>query len=345
MTGVTACSDSSATGTLPDPFQPPKVICPAAPAPVTSPNGQPVTVSYGAPDAKDGTPPVSINCTPANNAAFPVGTTTVTCTATDAESRTDSCGFMVVVKAGPKLSVTRFMAFGDSITAGENGAASLALSVPGRPVPHVILPGPETYPGVLQTELQARYTAQAPTVDNNGQPGEAAANASSRFRAVLSARPYDVVILMEGSNDLGTPASASAGIAGLNTMLQIASASGLRAFLATIPPMNPSGVNGHDAALVPPFNDQVRALAAADHVQLVDIYSVLNASLTQYIGPDGEHPTVAGYAKIADTFFTAIQSTFEVSSSVTTTAAQRATTGVRPPAAPVSAKTPPRRPR
>jgi hypothetical protein len=48
-------------------------------------------------------------------------------------------------------------------------------------------------------------------------------------------------------------------------------------------------------------------------VTLVDVYQAFNGNLA-LIGPDGLHPAADGYAKIADTFFTAIKSTLETAS-------------------------------
>src|SRR5439155_59652 len=47
--------------------------------------------------ASDNCPGSSILCSPASGSLFPVGTTTVNCTATDAHSHTDVCSFTVTV--------------------------------------------------------------------------------------------------------------------------------------------------------------------------------------------------------------------------------------------------------
>jgi hypothetical protein len=43
----------------------------------------------------------------------------------------------------------------------------------------------------------------------------------------------------------------------------------------------------------------------------------MNGDVNSYIGPDGLHPTAAGYEKIADTFFTAIEQTLEIKPTMT----------------------------
>jgi lysophospholipase L1-like esterase len=185
---------------------------------------------------------------------------------------------------------------------------------------------------VLQQELRVRYTLQAPSVDNAGKPGEAAMDSTTvnRFSTVLSG--HDVVLLMEGSNDVTDRDSRllSTSIANLRQMLRTAKGRGLRPYLATIPPQNPNGFRGaFGAGLVPAFDDQVRSLAASENVPLVDVYQTLNADIGKFIGPDGLHPSIAGYAKIADLFFASITQTLEAPVPATI-GAPRSMTGTPP---------------
>ncbi|MCC6742758.1 MAG: HYR domain-containing protein, partial [Acidobacteria bacterium] len=77
--------------------QAPALTCPAnVSAPATS--GQcSASVSYTVPVASDNCPGATVTCVPASGSTFPVGTTTVTCTATDASSNSNSCSFTVTV--------------------------------------------------------------------------------------------------------------------------------------------------------------------------------------------------------------------------------------------------------
>ena len=52
-------------------------------------------VNYTTPTASDNCPGATVACSPASGSSFPVGTTTVTCTATDASNLTGSCTFTV----------------------------------------------------------------------------------------------------------------------------------------------------------------------------------------------------------------------------------------------------------
>jgi len=60
----------------------------------TCPGGAKATY---APVASDNCPGVTFACSPASGSTFPVGTTTVTCTATDTSNNTAQCSFTVTV--------------------------------------------------------------------------------------------------------------------------------------------------------------------------------------------------------------------------------------------------------
>ena len=297
-------------------FVSPRAFCPAA-VTLPSPSGLPAVVSYGTPTSTGGTPPTTVSCSPASGSTFPVGATTVTCTATDQVGRTDACAFSVMVAAPPRLSVTRFLAFGDSITWGEDGRNSvMSLGTLGALRPRVQFPAPDTYPGALQASLAARYTAQSPQVFNAGKQGEAVTDPATfpRFVGFTSSRAYDVVLLMEGANDLGGTDTAAI-VAGLGRMVDDAKSRNLKVFLATLPPQNPDGFDpaerGVQYQAVGPFNDQLKSLAVSKDVLLVDVNRAFNGDLT-LIGSDGLHPTAAGYHLIADTFLASIRQTLEL---------------------------------
>jgi lysophospholipase L1-like esterase len=295
-------------------FDSPKVFCPA-PISRLSPSGQPAAISYGAPTVTGGTPPTTASCSPVSGTTFPIGVTNVTCTATDQVQRTNSCTFTVTITAPPRLSATRFLAFGDSITWGEDGRDfATSLSVP-TIRPRVQFPAPNTYPGALQGLLAARYTAQTPQVQNAGSPGEMVTDSRTfpRFVGLTSSGAYDVVLLMEGANDLSRHDIPGV-INGLARMVDDAKSRQMRVFLATIPPENPLGFNpdrGVEAAQVPPLNDQIRVLAISKNVPLVDVYQAFGGDLS-LLGNDGLHPTAAGYHVIADAFFASIRQTLEL---------------------------------
>src|SRR5262245_36697433 len=318
-----------ACGSSPGPISPsaagPKILCPAAPVPAPASSTTGLAVSYGAASVNGGAPSVKTSCAPASGSTFPVGTTTVVCTATDAQSRSDSCSFPIVVEPYvapkiPTIAATSFVAFGDSITWGEDGvppvvcgsntndlAIRLQLIHPSN---RVTSPGP--YPAVLETSLKNRYVNQSNqiVVDNAGKPGEATygdgtTSAVSRFHAVISGlsrlgTPTKGVLLMEGTNDIfygNDDSKIAPAVANLGVMIDDAKSRGLRVLVATIPPMVPGGVRACGNHEVVPLNDGIRALAAQKGVALVDVYTGLGPSYQQYIGSDGVHPNQAGYIK------------------------------------------------
>jgi lysophospholipase L1-like esterase len=323
---IAACASPSKPTQVPVPApatpDPPKITCPAAQT-GQSLDGGATAITFTAPSVLNGQTPVTTICSPAAGSPFTIGQATVTCTATDALQRRDSCSFVVTVLTPPRLSTTAFLAFGDSITAGEDGQNSTAPSqsaMSARFHPSVLFPVGQRYPAELQAQLTARYKTQSPTVDNQGSAGEAASDPATvrRFAALTSTRRYSVALIMEGSNDLYDRDDRifPRAIDGLRSMIRDAKGRGLRPYLATIPPMNPSACvpvcRGLPWSLVSGFNDSVRTLATTEGVTLVDVYQGFGGNLA-LVGPDGLHPSAEGYARIADLFFTTIKQTLETS--------------------------------
>jgi lysophospholipase L1-like esterase len=316
-----------------------------------------VTVTYPSPVVSGGQPSVTVACSPASGAAFSIGSTAVTCTATDAAQRVASCQFNVVVTRAPRLSMTQFVAFGDSITWGEDGedfcdttvtAQNVPYETAGQWHPHLQFELSKQYPNVLQQELRNRYPAQSPTdvatVANRGCPGEQAGGvcpptgqkAVDRFRTLVTSGSYQAVLLMEGANDINPdPTVTTAGLTGLQTMIRLAKTSRVRPFLATIPPEIAGRFYKVDPDAVRSFNARVRSLAVLESVTLVDVEVAFGASAGQLISCDGLHPNALGYQKIADTFFEILRATLEVSTSITspTSAPFSAPPMTAPPAA------------
>ena len=78
--------------------QPPTITCPAPVTTVaaqTCPLSTSTVVTFPAPTASDNCPGVVTVCNPPSGSTFPIGTTTVTCTATDASGNTATCSFTV----------------------------------------------------------------------------------------------------------------------------------------------------------------------------------------------------------------------------------------------------------
>jgi lysophospholipase L1-like esterase len=261
-------------------------------------------VVYEPPQVVAGEPPVRTTCTPPSGSTFQLGTTTVACNTRDSVGRTSTCSFTVTVGTPPHLSATSFMAFGNSITEGKNGSG-------------VIVDDP--YPEILQQMLAARYVTQSITVANRGLGGEQTGTGSDRIKSELAALHPEVVLLEEGVNDLlaGDPTRIGPMIEALADIVHKSKASGATVFLATLLPTRPGSPRGDGPApLIPEANRQIRALASAEHVPLVDLYLGVNGSTEPYIDIDGLHPNQVGYQKMAQVFFDSIRGTLEMPTGV-----------------------------
>jgi lysophospholipase L1-like esterase len=235
-----------------------------------------------------------------------------------------SCTFTVTVTRTPRLSATRFVAFGDSITEGLPhacpGSLEEGLDLFLAP-PRALRPPPASaiaYPARLQVALSSRYTAQAFTVINEGSGGEDVATGARDLPRVLNQDAPEALLLQEGTNDLnfiffgGSPATQIGIIVnGLRTMIREGRGRGLPVFVGTLTPQRERACRGYAPAYVPAANDQIRALAASEGASLVDLYQAFGGVAGDLIGPDGLHPNEAGYQRIADAFFAAIRERLE----------------------------------
>ena len=329
--GAAACHHGSPTQpcTSADcaPVQTLSLVCPSdvsltTPAPtVTS-----TTVPYGTPTVTGGTPPVSSNCTPASSSVFASGTTMVTCTATDSIARAATCSLGVTVNVPaspiPMLQGTTLLAFGDSITAGDNGCNNpCTLSIDEA----------TSYPKVLNRLLSARYTRQTIYVDSEGKGGETAVDGAGRLGGLLGGSVPDALLLLEGVNDFDNDESPSQVISALRSDVEAAKGSGVkRIFLATLTPEIARGLRAYGLPTdLYTTNDLIRSLAAQEGVVLVDAFAALNVDLLANVadpqvwtqttnGPeqgDGLHLTIAGRAALAQAFLAAIEANFEVTPS------------------------------
>jgi lysophospholipase L1-like esterase len=273
-----------------------------------------LAISFPTPEARNGQTPVTVSCAPASGSMFPIGQTTVACTATDALNRQAGCQFSVTVTRAAQLQRVRFMAFGDSVTAGE---VTFPGSTAGGPTSgkQVVVPS-AAYPTVLQRLLQTRYSFQVDSivVSNQGLGGEKTVNARNRyFQAVAAVRP-DVLLLWHGHNDIpgGLDGAASAAASEMRIMAIDARARGIRVFIATPLPGRPGGNRTIADFFLIDYANRMRDLAAREGAVLVDMYNLLKPDVTRYIGVDGLHPNEAGYTRIAELWMQAIRDALEV---------------------------------
>jgi lysophospholipase L1-like esterase len=299
---VASCSEGSPNQPSPQPTL--SIACPSNRS-VQSPDGNATNVTFDAPQTTGGTAPVSTTCSPSSGSQFAVGNTTVSCEARDAGSRQASCSFTVQVQSPPRLTAFKYLAFGDSLTYGVVSASTTTL-----------VSIPESYPFLLQNRLLLQYPQQTPmpVVLNEGNPGElASVEGVQRFRSVLLGHRPEVVLLMEGTNDLlFGQTGANNAMNALQAMVREAKSQNIRIALATIPPQRAGGARRRDAvvALIPGFNDRIRGLASAEGIPVVEIYNGMKDDLT-LIGVDDLHPTLRGYEVMAGLYFDAIRTNFE----------------------------------
>lgn len=329
LVGITlilvACSGPN---TPPPPPAAPTILCPVSQT-VQSPDNAPTPVTFTTPGGSGGQAPLTVTCSSASGSNFPLGSTVVTCTVRDGLQRQASCNFNVAVTATPKISKTTFVAFGDSITDGFKADPWVPMMA--NPFMGFFRLGAEhSYPYKLNDLLGNRYTTQSLLISNEGVGGETASIVwwpgdtrpigEVRIRQVLRDYNPQVLLLMEGTNDLFFSAGQVPGngitdiIAALDRMITEAQVRFTQVFLATLPPQriatNPN--RERVAVVIPVLNEEIRALALRRNVFLVDIYAALNGNLNLYIGHDHLHPTEAGFQKIAETFFDSIRQHLDI---------------------------------
>jgi lysophospholipase L1-like esterase len=298
-----ACGGSPTQPTPPTPTPDLTLTCPAT-ITADSTNGQAVAVTYTTPTAQGGAPPAPVSCSPGSGGLFPVGNTAVSCTASDRVGQTAGCNFTVTVRPPPVLSLTKFLAFGDSLTSG--------VTSPALPYSTIVVALPDSYPSKLTPRLASRYPSQTITVDNVGWPGETATDAGQyRLRSELAVYRPEVLLLMEGANDLLTHSPEQVVLV-LEGMVRDAMSTGALTMIATIPPQRAGGLRNRDrvAAMIPGFNDQIRAMASRQGITVVDVYAELAKDMS-LIGQDDLHPTVQGYEVMARVFYDAIVARLE----------------------------------
>jgi lysophospholipase L1-like esterase len=283
-------------------------------------------VSYGLPTVTGGTAPATTACVPASGSSFNVGSTTVACTATDAVHRAASCTFFVSVSPpAPHLSVTRILAFGDSITEGEVPEPGEFPPVSSSSLIRVREVMPDaSYPADLTTLLAQRYTAQGavrvdafsfvhstPTSDesnncfvnppvpattaivvvNGGCLGAPALNDGNHPTLMNKIAAYnpDLVLLLMGTNDLNSEdpnGSIASGLAGIQQLIQYARSLGIPVMVGTLPPQIAADLtHGGTPELIVPFNNQLRPMAMSAGATVVDLYADLSTNVTAWISP------------------------------------------------------------
>jgi acyl-CoA thioesterase-1 len=189
-----------------------------------------------------------------------------------------------------------YMAFGDSITAG-NGAG----------------PG-EAYPDWLREDLRA-YWGKADTI-NAGDPGTKSNQGESRLLNLLAKHRPAYVLILYGTNDWNEPRCRNPEtfpcftIDALRSMINQTRDFGAQPILGTIPPVNPAYQDRFPVERnqwVVDMNVELRAMAQQEQVQIAEVHADFMAepALTPLFS-DFLHPNAEGYRVMSRSWFNAI---------------------------------------
>jgi lysophospholipase L1-like esterase len=312
---VSACG--SKTAPTPTPVAAaPQISCPTDMT-VKGVTGTTQAVTYSAPVVTGGATPVTTSCTQASGASFPLGTTSVSCTANDAQSRQAACSFNVTL-TGFSIAVTKYETVGDSLTEGENGL----------PLPTFVDP-PNSYPTKLQNLLTASFPGQGIAVINQGVGGQRIETTLALLPDHLIADRPQALLLLGGYNNLTTPCSpgrfstaacktamddVETGIRSCIRRAKEPSFGVKNVFVSTLTPTGTVAPNSpRDLRIATEatteVNRRIRLRTAEEGVTLVDTYPLFIGHESDYISIDGLHLKPAGYQAIADAFFAAIKTT------------------------------------
>jgi lysophospholipase L1-like esterase len=214
--------------------------------------------------------------------------------------------------------VTDFLAFGDSLTEGE-WWPGLQYYDPAFT---------NAWPTFLLASLQARYTSQTFVMANEALGGYRAADdvVSGRFVNAVNTRKPQVVLLLQGVNDLfdnPTSSGVDALVNALREDIRNAKARNAAVFISTLTAErdpNPGGIDDPgfkprhwliDSLLIQ-ANAAIKTMAAAEGATIVDGYAITAANPNRLVGADGLHLTIEGYQALSAAFFSAITTKYEL---------------------------------
>jgi len=188
-----------------------------------------------------------------------------------------------------------YMAFGDSITAGDGSDLG------------------EAYPDWLREDLRA-FWGKA-DMNNQGVAGTKSYQGEARlFNLLARFRPAYVLILY-GTNDWNdapcrNDISNCETIVSLRSMINQTRDFAAQPIVGTIPPVNPAYLDKFPEernAWVSAMNEQLRAMAQQEQVQIAEIHADFIAEPDQSaLFADDKHPNSEGYRVIAGSWFRAI---------------------------------------
>jgi lysophospholipase L1-like esterase len=188
-------------------------------------------------------------------------------------------------------------AFGDSITVGQGSTTG-------------------GYPPKLSALLDSH--SKPAVVVNSGRSGEYTTQGVKRIGGALASNATDIVLIMEGTNDVTLGISSETTRYNLQAMISSAKAAGATPVLATLTPSNRPGA----ATLIPDvWNPMIKNLASGNSIKLADQYAAIQSSWGT-ANTDGLHPNDSGYQIIASTWYKSVGSLITSSGEVDPTGSQ-----------------------
>lgn len=200
--------------------------------------------------------------------------------------------------AAPAFAQTAYIAFGDSITAGVGDDNRAEKGYPPR------------------LEALLRNAGENAVVENHGIGGENTVEGLERINGVLneSALSGDVLLLMEGTNDISNKISLETTRFNLNQMALRAEARGMKAIHATTIPRLPNAKFDPGNIANTELNQNIRDMAGRRGRDLADPFEILSPIpdlYTRYYSQANDdpvgHPNAAGYDLLAQIFFNTIR--------------------------------------
>ncbi len=187
-----------------------------------------------------------------------------------------------------------YLAFGDSITAGEGSSDD------------------EGYVDDLRAQLRS-FWGRAETA-NDGQPGTRSNAGRARLPGSLSQYRPAYALILYGTNDWNDAQCRDAfpcyTVDSLRSMVQDTRSAGAFPIVGTIPPVNPSFADRNPTERndwVRRMNDLIRQMAAQERAPVAEIHGdFLKQPSLPPLYFDFLHPNDRGYALISQSFFRAI---------------------------------------
>lgn len=197
--------------------------------------------------------------------------------------------------------------FGDSLVYGSNLARSWLFQLAERLSTGAVSYAP-AWPWVWNVptnRIGFYYDSEQIRIYNCGIGGNTTAQMLARTSDVSGQTPRPTRVLVWGGiNDLFANVPVATVKANLNAIWNGFATGGIAPSLYTIAPVKEGGTlvgerYAEISAKIADVNAFIEQKAAENRWQLVPAHTILSANIGEYIGPDGIHPTQAGYDALA----------------------------------------------